>query len=50
MYRHNIGVWIMSITCSSCIIRGQRICLHLTVGEKWVIDNLEKEGASDVGI
>lgn len=33
----------MSITCSSCVIRGQRICLHLTAGEKWVLDNLERE-------
>jgi hypothetical protein len=50
----------MSITCSSCIIRGQRICLHLTAGEKWLIDNQingddgtgfndywEREGAND---
>ena len=50
----------MSITCSSCVIRGQRICLHLTAGEKWAIDNQingddgtgfndywEREGASN---
>jgi hypothetical protein len=33
------GVRAMSITCTSCIIRGQRLCLHLTAGEKWLIDN-----------
>ena len=33
------GVRAMSIICSSCVIRGQRICLHLTAFEKWVIDN-----------
>jgi hypothetical protein len=39
MYRHNVGVWAMSITCSACFIRGEGICLHLTAGEKWLIDN-----------
>ena len=39
MYRHNVGVWVMSITCSACFIRGEGICLHLTAGEKWLIDN-----------
>jgi hypothetical protein len=29
----------MSITCSACFIRGEGICLHLTAGEKWLIDN-----------
>jgi hypothetical protein len=33
------GVRAMNITCSSCIIRGRAICLHLTAGEKWLIDN-----------
>jgi hypothetical protein len=29
----------MNITCSACLIRGEGICLHLTAGEKWLIDN-----------
>jgi len=33
------GVWLMNITCSACLIRGEGICLHLTAGEKWLIDN-----------
>jgi len=33
------GVWAMNITCSACLIRGEGICLHLTAGEKWLIDN-----------
>lgn len=38
----------MNIICSACLIRGQRICLHLTAGEKWAIDNLEREQASNL--
>jgi len=28
------GVWVMSITCTSCAIRGIRLCFHLSIGER----------------
>jgi len=43
--RHGLLCWLirevrtMNITCSACLIRGEGICLHLTAGEKWLIDN-----------
>ena len=28
------GVWVMSITCTSCAIKGIRLCFHLSIGER----------------
>jgi len=34
MYRHNIGVRVMSIVCSTCAITDNRICLHISVKDR----------------
>ena len=34
MYWHNREVRTMSITCSSCAITGNRICLHISAGDR----------------
>ena len=34
MYRHTREVRAMSIVCSTCAITGNRICLHISVGDR----------------
>lgn len=28
------GVWVMSLNCSACVIRGIGLCFHLSIGER----------------